>query len=64
MATLRAYLRSQTIRRNTIFPAMIANLNALVYESSDSNRYATFFYGRYDPVARVLDYVNAGHNAQ
>ena len=62
MATLRAYLRSQTIQTQQSLAAMIANLNALVFESSDSNRYATFFYGRYDPATRVLDYVNAGHN--
>jgi len=62
MATLRAYLRSQTIQTQQDLPAMIANLNSLVYESSDSNRYATFFFGRYDPATRVLDYVNAGHN--
>ena len=62
MATLRAYLRSQTIHAQQDLPVMIANLNSLVFESSDSNRYATFFYGRYDPATRVLDYVNAGHN--
>jgi phosphoserine phosphatase RsbU/P len=62
MATLRAYLRSQTIQTHHDLPAMIANLNSLVFESSDSNRYATFFYGRYNPASRVLDYVNAGHN--
>jgi len=62
MATLRAYLRSQTIQTQQDLPAMIANLNSLVFESSDSNRYATFFFGRYDPSTRVLDYVNAGHN--
>ena len=62
MATLRAYLRSQATHAQQDLPVMMANLNALVYESSDSNRYATFFYGRYDPETRVLDYVNAGHN--
>ena len=62
MATLRAYLRSQTLQAQQDLPTMIANLNSLVFESSDSNRYATFFYGRYDAVTRVFDYVNAGHN--
>jgi sigma-B regulation protein RsbU (phosphoserine phosphatase) len=62
MATLRAYLRSQTIHSDQDLPTMMANLNSLVFESSDSNRYATFFYARYDPGTRVLDYVNAGHN--
>jgi serine phosphatase RsbU (regulator of sigma subunit) len=38
------------------------NLNELVYESSDANRYATFFYGELDLTSRVLTYVNAGHN--
>ena len=42
---------------------MMSDLNGLVYESSASNRYATFFYAEYDPATRRLDYVNAGHNA-
>jgi phosphoserine phosphatase RsbU/P len=37
-------------------------VNRLVYEASAANRYATFFYGQYDPVERRFDYVNAGHN--
>jgi phosphoserine phosphatase RsbU/P len=38
------------------------NLNKLVFESSDANRYATFFYGELDLTSRTLTYVNAGHN--
>src|SRR5664280_3908081 len=41
---------------------MMSNVNRLVYEVSASNRYATFFYGQYDPASRQLSYVNAGHN--
>jgi sigma-B regulation protein RsbU (phosphoserine phosphatase) len=67
MATLRAYLRGQTIAAAAVpsahpLAAMVVNLNALVYESSATNRYATFFYAQYDPATRILDYVNAGHN--
>ena len=62
MATLRAYLRGQTIRGEPDLAGMMANLNALVYESSAANRYATFFYGDYNGSTRVLRYVNAGHN--
>jgi phosphoserine phosphatase RsbU/P len=62
MATLRAYLRSQTIARRTDLTGVMANLNTLVYESSAANRYATFFYGEYDAASRELSYVNAGHN--
>ena len=35
----------------------------IIYDSSTSNRFVTFFFGEYDPATRVLDYVNAGHNA-
>lgn len=62
MATLRAYLRGQTIRRDSDLGEMMANLNRLVYESSAANRYATFFYAQYEAGSRVLQYVNAGHN--
>jgi sigma-B regulation protein RsbU (phosphoserine phosphatase) len=62
MATLRAFLRGQTIGGDRDLARMMVNLNALVYESSATNRYATFFFGRYDSATSVLDYVNAGHN--
>ena len=63
MATLRAFVRGQTVHHQGDLAAMIANLNKLVYESSASNRYATFFYSEFDATSRVLRYVNAGHNA-
>ena len=62
MATLRAYLRGQTIGGKSNLAAMMVNLNKLVYESSASNRYATFFYGQYDAPTGLFRYVNAGHN--
>jgi sigma-B regulation protein RsbU (phosphoserine phosphatase) len=67
MASLRASLRGQTLRGQTLAPhsglaELMENVNQLVYEASTSNRYATFFYGQYDPVTRRLDYANAGHN--
>lgn len=62
MAGLRASLRGQTIQGITDLAALMANVNKLVYESSSSNRYATFFYAQYDPATRSMTYVNAGHN--
>jgi len=62
MATLRAFLRGQTVRGRADLAGLMADLNGLVYESSAPNRYATFFYAEYDPVNRRLAYVNAGHN--
>jgi sigma-B regulation protein RsbU (phosphoserine phosphatase) len=63
MATLRAYLRgAQTIHHQPDLTDVMRNLNKLVFESSDANRYATFFYGELDLASRTLTYVNAGHN--
>jgi phosphoserine phosphatase RsbU/P len=62
MASLQASLRSEATRAPENLAAAVANINRLVYEASSSNRYATFFYGQYDPARGRFDYVNAGHN--
>jgi sigma-B regulation protein RsbU (phosphoserine phosphatase) len=62
MASLQASLRSEATRAPENLAAAVANINRLVYEASSSNRYATFFYGQYDPTLGRFDYVNAGHN--
>jgi len=41
----------------------MANVNRLLYDASDSNRYATFFYAELDCTSRTLHYVNGGHNS-
>jgi sigma-B regulation protein RsbU (phosphoserine phosphatase) len=63
MASLQASLRAQAISAPVDLAVLMARLNELIYENSPANRYATFFYGQYDPVNRRLHYVNAGHNA-
>jgi sigma-B regulation protein RsbU (phosphoserine phosphatase) len=63
MATLQASLRAQAIAASADLATLMARLNTLIYEASPANRYATFFYGQYDPAPRRLTYVNAGHNA-
>ncbi|HEY4087817.1 MAG TPA: SpoIIE family protein phosphatase [Bryobacteraceae bacterium] len=63
MASLQACLRGQTLAGVSDLGELMKNVNKLVYESSQSNRYATFFYGEFDPAARRFTYVNAGHNA-
>ncbi len=63
MAGLRASLRGQTIGGASDLAGLMRNMNQLIYESSSKNRFATFFYGQYDPQTRRFDYVNAGHNA-
>lgn len=62
MASLQASLRGEATRAPENLAAAVGNVNRLVYEASSDNRYATFFYGQYDPKTRQFDYVNAGHN--
>ncbi len=66
MASLRASLRSiaglQAESGSNDLATLMRSVNRLVYDSSTSSRYATFFYAEYDPASRLLTYVNAGHN--
>ena len=62
MASLRASLRGLAITGSGEIPELMANLNRLIYEASPSDRFATLFYGVFDPAARTFRFVNAGHN--
>ena len=62
MASLRACLRTMTRTRSGELRQLMTNLNSLIYEASAVNRYATFFFGIFNPAANRFDYVNAGHN--
>ncbi len=62
MASLQASLRGEATRMTDDLAALVSNVNRLVYEASSANRYATFFYGQYNPASRQFTYVNAGHN--
>ncbi len=62
MASLRASLRGMTMDGPADLARLMTRVNRLVYESSATNRYATFFFGIYSPPSRLLRYVNAGHN--
>ena len=62
MASLQASLRGQTMAGVGDLATLMVNVNKLVYDASQSNRYATFFYAEFDPHTKLLSYVNAGHN--
>jgi serine phosphatase RsbU (regulator of sigma subunit)/dihydrofolate reductase len=62
MASLHASLRGQALSGAGDMGTKMANINRLLYDASDSNRYATFFYAELDCDSRTLHYVNGGHN--
>jgi serine phosphatase RsbU (regulator of sigma subunit)/dihydrofolate reductase len=62
MASLHASLRGQVMSGTGDLGAKMANVNSLLYNASESNRYATFFYAELACASRILHYVNGGHN--
>lgn len=63
MASLRASLRGLAITHSGTIAEMMSDLNQVIYEASPVDRFATLFYGVFDPASRSFTYVNAGHNA-
>lgn len=61
MASLQARVQSLASVKGNDLGGLMAELNDAVHSSTDSNRYATLFYGRHDPASGDLKYVNAGH---
>ena len=43
--------------------AVCSQLNVHLHQITDGGRFATIFYAEWNPAARLLRYVNAGHNA-
>jgi phosphoserine phosphatase RsbU/P len=59
MASVHASLRALA---GTAEPAgLMRRINRFLFESTQSNRYATVFYAELDPATRRLSYVNGGH---
>ena len=61
MATLRAGLHSEVTRKADL-PSMAETLNSLLYASSTSGKFATFFYAQLHPETDQMTSINAGHN--
>ena len=61
MANLYASYKSLA-RTNLPVESLVSNLNGIIYENTTDDRYATFFYGVYDPDDKKLAYCNGGHN--
>ena len=61
MASLQASLRADAMRAGNDLAGLITRVNAMLYDASTEDRYATLFYAQYDPATQCLSYVNAGH---
>ncbi len=60
MASFRASLLAE-IRNNYSIRTIMAKVNQLLWESTDSNQFVTAFYGVLDEKRRLLTFCNAGH---
>ena len=49
-------------RTNLPVEELVNQLNLIIYNTTDNDRFATFFYGVYDPEERQMAYCNGGHN--
>lgn len=63
MASLQASLRAEAARAAGDIAGLLVRVNQALFDASSEDRYATFFYGQYDPASEELTYVNAGHCA-
>ena len=61
VASLQARIQSIAPRHGSDLGELVCEANRLMHSSTESNRYATFFYGVFDDASRELNYVNAGH---
>jgi sigma-B regulation protein RsbU (phosphoserine phosphatase) len=58
---IQAMLRTEIAGKHNI-ATMIGNINRNVTTLTSSEKFATLFYGEYNPKTRELKYSNAGHN--
>jgi sigma-B regulation protein RsbU (phosphoserine phosphatase) len=61
MSIVQASLRSQ-YRAGVDLTDLVASMNELLYRSTATNSFATFFLAQFDDTTGRLTYVNAGHN--
>jgi sigma-B regulation protein RsbU (phosphoserine phosphatase) len=63
MANLQARVQSLAPRHVAAVDRLAAETSGLMHSATDSNRYATLFYGLFDDASRRLRWVNAAHPA-
>ena len=60
-ASLHAAVRAHAASAGDRCGEVLSKASRLLYETTTAERFATVFYGVYDPEAGVLSYANAGH---
>jgi sigma-B regulation protein RsbU (phosphoserine phosphatase) len=60
-ASLHAAVRANAVSAGDRCGEVLAKASHLLFETTAAERFATVFYGVYDPVTRILTYANAGH---
>jgi hypothetical protein len=60
-ALVHGAVRTASVAAASDPAAAMARLNEFLHTRTDGSRYATLFWGRFDPADRTLRYVNAGH---
>jgi len=58
---IQAMLRSEVGNHNSI-SQILGNINQYITDMTSSEKFATLFYGEFDPTANRFYYANAGHN--
>lgn len=61
MSNLQAALQT-LLQATTDLSEASSRLNDTIYNNTPSDKFITFFWGRFDPETGVFEYVNAGHN--
>nr|WP_279382517.1 PP2C family protein-serine/threonine phosphatase [Acanthopleuribacter pedis] len=62
MSTAQASLRALTSFDGMSPHQVIEKLNLHLFQSTQSNKFVTLFFGFLDPEDHTLEYINAGHN--
>ena len=61
MASLHGCVRANAPLFGEQCSALLTKVNALLYEATGAERFATLFYGVYDDATHRFTYINAGH---
>jgi serine phosphatase RsbU (regulator of sigma subunit) len=62
MASVEAFVRSNSHVYRDDLKSLVTGMNRFLFQSTEDDRFVTFFYCVYNDRTRKLTYINAGHN--